>query len=339
MEQEQDRELDRAYAILVHEGVMSPTRMGGGSETATEDLSLSFPPLSPTFSMTSSENDNESVEVGLEGFASPSRESANADGNDENRSPLSPEIMTPPRVVKRKATFHFEDATPRVGDLIARFMNKEDGVKRGVYRIKFLDRTAIGLKLHSMPIAPTRPPADKFDNEEGDNNKSNKKQQRTTKKRQPDAFIVWGFREVDACSSENRPTIGARLVAVDGSSCEQGQWGTLNEMCKRIRDGKGPVTLSFRNEPVTGEQVEHLNRVLPKRAKGGGGGNSATTTPKANRGGPTTVCMMKTPEKSRRQPLGLLRGGGKSNGNHNNAASEKSPTPKSPPFGVRVSSF
>jgi len=205
-----------------------------------------------------------SMESGSSCCSSPSRR------NDENEAP---ELTTPPRIVKRIATVQFEDETPGVGDLISRWMNKPDQ-QRNAYKIKFPNSKEIGLKLHSMQVDATG-----------------------LRRRQPNAFIVWGFRDVDTCCSTDRPTVGARLVAVDGKSCEFGQWKTLKELCRHVRSKSGPIMLTFRNDPVTKDQIDHLNRALsPQRLQTEGQKNENTST---------TASMMKTPEK--RRPLGVLR--------------------------------
>lgn len=270
MGEEQGEQLDQVYAILAHEEVLSPS-ISPNCDDSQDFSSMSSPPLTP--SPSKSFDDDESIHL-----PSPFK------SDDENDVP---ELTSPPRIIKSSATLQFKDATPGVGDLISRWMNKKDQ-QRGAYKITFPNSKEIGLKMHSMPIRPPPPGASKEAEDyiprvplvgiQIDVNK--------LLRRNPDAFIVWGFQDVDTCCSDSRPTIGARLIAVDGSPCENGQWGTLHDLCKRVRTKRGPVTLTFRNDPVTQDQIDHLNRVLTPRVKGKGAKNKSTT-----------VDMTKSPEK------------------------------------------
>lgn len=268
MSKEQGKQLDDVYAMMAHQEAMSPARSRCSD---TESSSVSSALLTP--SPSKSFDDDDSLQ-----FSPPSR------NNDENNFP---ELTSPPRINNRSATIYFEDATPGVGDLIARWMNKQDQ-QRGAYKITFSNSKEIGLKLHSMPIRPSPFGVGK---EAGDNAPRAplvglQIDFQKLLRIHPEAFIVWGFREVDTCCSDDRPTIGARLIAVDGSPCERGQWGTLHELCRRVRTKRGPVTLTFRNDSVTKEQIDHLNRTLTPRLKGETAKNSLPT-----------VDLMQSPEK------------------------------------------
>ena len=70
--------------------------------------------------------------------------------------------------------------------------------------------------------------------------------------------MVMGFADIDTCASDARPLLGSRLVGVDSVSLE-GKGHTLKEVCERIRSREGSVTLSFRNDAMSEEQITYLN--------------------------------------------------------------------------------
>ena len=75
-----------------------------------------------------------------------------------------------------------------------------------------------------------------------------------------DAVLVCGFQGFD--DALERPKLGARLVAFDGISIEVGPW-TFERVHKAIRATKRPLTLTFRNEPLTSTQRTIFAKSLP----------------------------------------------------------------------------
>jgi len=77
-----------------------------------------------------------------------------------------------------------------------------------------------------------------------------------------DAVLVCGFEGFDDDSGNNeRPKLGARLVAFDGVSIEVGQW-TFDSVRKSIQARGRPLTLSFRNDFLTTEQRRILTKAV-----------------------------------------------------------------------------
>ena len=75
-----------------------------------------------------------------------------------------------------------------------------------------------------------------------------------------DVVLVCGFQGFD--DALERPKLGARLVAFDGISIEVGPW-TFERVHKAIRATKRPLTLTFRNEPLTSTQRTIFAKSLP----------------------------------------------------------------------------
>lgn len=75
-----------------------------------------------------------------------------------------------------------------------------------------------------------------------------------------DIVLVCGFQGFDA-SSNNKPKLGARLVAFDGVSVEIGPW-SFDAIRKAIQSRGRPLTLSFRNDYLTTEQRAVLTRAV-----------------------------------------------------------------------------
>ena len=77
-----------------------------------------------------------------------------------------------------------------------------------------------------------------------------------------DAVLVCGFEGFDDESGNNeRPKLGARLVAFDGVSIEVGRW-TFESVRKSIQARGRPLTLSFRNDFLTTEQRRILTKAV-----------------------------------------------------------------------------
>ena len=75
-----------------------------------------------------------------------------------------------------------------------------------------------------------------------------------------DVVLVCGFQGFDE-SSNNKPKLGARLVAFDGVSVEIGPW-TFDAIRKAIQSRGRPLTLSFRNDYLTTEQRGVLTKAV-----------------------------------------------------------------------------
>lgn len=73
-----------------------------------------------------------------------------------------------------------------------------------------------------------------------------------------DAVLVCGFCGFDEVAHP-KPSIGSRLIAFDGISIEVGRW-TFDSVRMAIQARKRPLTLSFRNDPLTKEQREIIIR-------------------------------------------------------------------------------
>ena len=76
-----------------------------------------------------------------------------------------------------------------------------------------------------------------------------------------DTVLVCGFDGFDASGLNQRPKLGARLVAFDGISVEMGEW-TFESIKKAIKSRGRPLTLSFRNDFLTTEQREILTKAI-----------------------------------------------------------------------------
>eukprot|EP00568_Trieres_chinensis_P007292 CAMPEP_0183316946 /NCGR_PEP_ID=MMETSP0160_2-20130417/56582_1 /TAXON_ID=2839 ORGANISM="Odontella Sinensis, Strain Grunow 1884" /NCGR_SAMPLE_ID=MMETSP0160_2 /ASSEMBLY_ACC=CAM_ASM_000250 /LENGTH=384 /DNA_ID=CAMNT_0025482857 /DNA_START=38 /DNA_END=1189 /DNA_ORIENTATION=+ len=146
-------------------------------------------------------------------------------------------------------TIQIKEVKMLPGDILSRQMNKEDQ-RRDIYTITFSNNKEIGLKLHTMPMQP------KVGEGKMMSTSTQRKQAGLFMKRQAEAFIVCGFRDIDVCC-QKRPTVGARLVAVGGVTVENRNF-SLKEVCGQIRARKGAITLSFRNDPLTEDQIDYL---------------------------------------------------------------------------------
>jgi len=157
------------------------------------------------------------------------------------------------------ATLRIKEETLPLGDLLSRSVNnvKSGQQQKCVYKITIENRKEIGIVLLPLPIRPRMSEESPF--------KKNTlvglpfdgigKIFRT----QPEvAFVVMGFADIDTCASDARPLLGSRLVGVDSVSLE-GKGHTLKEVCERIRSREGSVTLSFRNDAMSEEQITCLN--------------------------------------------------------------------------------
>ncbi len=76
-----------------------------------------------------------------------------------------------------------------------------------------------------------------------------------------DIVLVCGFEGFDDSGANQRPKLGARLVAFDGISVEVGKW-TFEKIRKAIKSRGRPLTLSFRNDFLTTEQRETLTKAI-----------------------------------------------------------------------------
>lgn len=76
-----------------------------------------------------------------------------------------------------------------------------------------------------------------------------------------DAVLVCGFNGFDDSGSNQRPKLGARLVAFDGVSVEIGRW-TFGSVKRAIQARGRPLTLSFRNDHLTPKQREILAKAV-----------------------------------------------------------------------------
>ena len=103
--------------------------------------------------------------------------------------------------------------------------------------------------------------------------------------------LVCGFQGFDDSGMNQRPKLGARLVAFDGISVEIGHW-TFDSIRKAIKARGRPLTLSFRNDFLTTEQRAVLTKAVmevdakapPPRAtiQYGGSIRPPSTTPSIN---------------------------------------------------------
>ena len=169
------------------------------------------------------------------------------------------------------ATLHIKEEKLPLGDLLSRSVNnpKCGQQTKGIYKITIDNRKEIGIVLVPMPINPGRNPATTSSNEaEGSPSKKNgivglplaplDGIGKLFRKQPEVAFVVMGFADIDTCASDKRPLLGSRLVAVDSVSLE-GNGHTLKDVCESIRSREGSVTLSFRNDAMSEEQVYYLN--------------------------------------------------------------------------------
>ncbi len=76
-----------------------------------------------------------------------------------------------------------------------------------------------------------------------------------------DAVLVCGFHGFDVACNDERPMLGARLVAFDGISIEIGRW-TFENVRKAIQARGRPISLSFRNDNLTPEQRTIVARTV-----------------------------------------------------------------------------
>ncbi len=76
-----------------------------------------------------------------------------------------------------------------------------------------------------------------------------------------DAVLVCGFQGFDESGINNKPKLGARLVAFDGVSVEIGPW-TFDSIRRAIQARGRPLTLSFRNDYLTTEQRAVLTKAV-----------------------------------------------------------------------------
>jgi len=76
-----------------------------------------------------------------------------------------------------------------------------------------------------------------------------------------DFVLVCGFEGFNLSLSMNRPKLGARLVAFDGISVENGPW-TFDSIRRAIKSRSRPLKLSFRNDPLTPDQRSILTQAL-----------------------------------------------------------------------------
>jgi hypothetical protein len=76
-----------------------------------------------------------------------------------------------------------------------------------------------------------------------------------------DIVLVCGFEGFDDTGMNQKPNLGARLVAFNGVSVEIGQW-TFDGIRKAIKSCGRPLTLSFRNDYLTSEQRAILTRAV-----------------------------------------------------------------------------
>ena len=76
-----------------------------------------------------------------------------------------------------------------------------------------------------------------------------------------DVVLVCGFQGFDDSGNNQRPNLGARLVAFDGISVEIGPW-TFDSIRKAIKARGRPLTLSFRNDFLTSDQRAVLTKAV-----------------------------------------------------------------------------
>lgn len=169
------------------------------------------------------------------------------------------------------ATLRIKEEKLSLGDLLSRSVNspKSGQQTKGIYNITIDNRKEIGIVLLPMPINPGRNPTHTSTSEaEGSPSKKNgivglplvplDGIGKFFRKQPEVAFVVMGFANIDTCASDKRPLLGSRLVAVDSVSLE-GKGHTLKDVCERIRSREGSVTLSFRNDAMSEEQISYLN--------------------------------------------------------------------------------
>ena len=76
-----------------------------------------------------------------------------------------------------------------------------------------------------------------------------------------DVVLVCGFHGFDDNVNPRRPDLGARLVAFDSISVELGSW-TFDSIRRGIQARCRPITLSFRNDPLSIQQREILTKAV-----------------------------------------------------------------------------
>lgn len=76
-----------------------------------------------------------------------------------------------------------------------------------------------------------------------------------------DAVLVCGFHGFDESGMNQKPKLGARLVAFDGVSVEVGPW-TFDGIRRAIQARSRPLTLSFRDDFLTTEQRAVLTKAV-----------------------------------------------------------------------------
>jgi hypothetical protein len=76
-----------------------------------------------------------------------------------------------------------------------------------------------------------------------------------------DIVLACGFQGFNDSGTNQRPKLGARLVAFDGISVEIGKW-TFDSIRKAIKARGRPLTLSFRNDFLTTEQRAVLTKAV-----------------------------------------------------------------------------
>ena len=151
-----------------------------------------------------------------------------------------------------------------MGDLLSRSVNnvKSGQQQKGVYKITIENRKEIGIVLLPLPIRPKMiAPSAPEESPLKKNSLVGLPLDGIGKifRKQPEvAFVVMGFADIDTCASDARPLLGSRLVGVDSVSLE-GKGHTLKEVCESIRSREGSVTLSFRNDAMSEEQISYLN--------------------------------------------------------------------------------
>ena len=74
-----------------------------------------------------------------------------------------------------------------------------------------------------------------------------------------DIVLVCGFHGFDETANNQRPSLGARLIAFDGISIERGPW-TFDTVRKAIKARERPLTLSFRDDFLTMDQRAILTK-------------------------------------------------------------------------------